>query len=396
MNGTYRMLLFGASPLGALAGGALGSVAGLRPAMVIAALAMLSPTAWIPFSPVFRLKEMPAGPDDNAGTEEERSQAAELIEPGRKTDDVTEIIAVGRRPVLAGWEKSRRSGPGELPAEFTGGRPAALPDRQLLELRALLIGNSPRQLGFAPALWTREIIGELIRRRFGVILSGVTVGRILREQGMYPQGPLYRVYQQNTGKAREWREKTYPEIREEAARRGAEVFFADESPAEPPREPFACTDFRSVTTWGLTGPMPVVTATGERKPIMMVSAISSREELRFHLHEGTFRPADFIDFCRQLMQDIERDIFLIVEGISVHTSGETRAFVRSTGGKLRLFFLPAYSPELSPGGRARKNVMYDAIGRFDVRRADDPRAVALRAPKAAAETCVPIDSQDEY
>lgn len=65
MNGTYRMLLIGAAPLGALTGGALGSAVGLRPAMVIAVLAMLSPTVWIPFSPVFRLREMPAGPDES-------------------------------------------------------------------------------------------------------------------------------------------------------------------------------------------------------------------------------------------------------------------------------------------------------------------------------------------
>jgi MFS family permease len=68
MNGTYRMVLFGAVPLGALAGGALGSVAGLRAAMVIAVVAMLSPVVWIPFSPVFRLKEMPAGPDEDVAS----------------------------------------------------------------------------------------------------------------------------------------------------------------------------------------------------------------------------------------------------------------------------------------------------------------------------------------
>jgi MFS-type transporter involved in bile tolerance (Atg22 family) len=62
MNATYRMLLFGALPVGALAGGAVGRAAGLPTAMTIAVLVLLTPVIWIAFSPVFRLTEMPAGP----------------------------------------------------------------------------------------------------------------------------------------------------------------------------------------------------------------------------------------------------------------------------------------------------------------------------------------------
>lgn len=62
MNGSYRMLLFGSGPLGAVAGGALGSAVGLRPALVITAIALTTPIVWILFSPVFRLTEMPSRP----------------------------------------------------------------------------------------------------------------------------------------------------------------------------------------------------------------------------------------------------------------------------------------------------------------------------------------------
>jgi len=62
MNGSYRMLLFGTGPLGALAGGALGAAVGLRPAMVATAVAMAVPLAWILFAPVYRLASMPEAP----------------------------------------------------------------------------------------------------------------------------------------------------------------------------------------------------------------------------------------------------------------------------------------------------------------------------------------------
>jgi MFS-type transporter involved in bile tolerance (Atg22 family) len=65
MNATYRMMLFGALPVGSMAGGLLGSAFGLRPALVIAVLVLVTPIGWIFFSPVFRLTEMPlAAPED--------------------------------------------------------------------------------------------------------------------------------------------------------------------------------------------------------------------------------------------------------------------------------------------------------------------------------------------
>ena len=130
-------------------------------------------------------------------TEDERIQAVQLIERGRKIDDVADIMGVGRSTVLEWWEKYRRGGLAELSTKFSSGRPTALSDRQMLELRALVIGIDPRQLSFGLALWTRDMIRELIWRRFRVKVSKVTVGRILKKLGMTPQRPLYRAWQQN-------------------------------------------------------------------------------------------------------------------------------------------------------------------------------------------------------
>jgi MFS-type transporter involved in bile tolerance (Atg22 family) len=67
MNATYRMLLFGALPAGALAGGLVGSALGLRSALVVATIALTTPLLWLFFSPVFRLREMPLGPLSDTG-----------------------------------------------------------------------------------------------------------------------------------------------------------------------------------------------------------------------------------------------------------------------------------------------------------------------------------------
>lgn len=60
MNATYRMLLFGALPAGAMVGGLLGTAVGLHTALVVAVIVLTTPILWIFFSPIFRLTEMPS------------------------------------------------------------------------------------------------------------------------------------------------------------------------------------------------------------------------------------------------------------------------------------------------------------------------------------------------
>lgn len=55
-----------------------------------------------------------------------------------------------------------------------------------------------------------------------------------------------------------------------------------------------------------------------------------------------------LGFCTQLLRTITRRIFLVVDGSSIHSAAAVGCFVARTGGRLHLFFLPAYAPELNP------------------------------------------------
>jgi len=68
---------------------------------------------------------------------------------------------------------------------------------QLHQIYALIVGNDPRQLPFEFALWTREMVRELIRREFKRQAVSCERGRLLRKLGLSPQRPLWRAYQQN-------------------------------------------------------------------------------------------------------------------------------------------------------------------------------------------------------
>lgn len=288
-------------------------------------------------------------------TEEERIRAVELMESGKSPEVVAEILGVGRSSVFEWQKKYRTDGLAALSTKFASGRPTVLSDQQMIRLRAMIVGGDPRQHSFGFALWTRKLVAELIARKFAVRLSLPTVGRILKKLGMSAQRPLYRAYQQDPEKVREWKEQTYPSIRAQAAREGATIFFADEAGIR--------TDHHAGTTWAPVGRTPVVTATGERKSVNMISAVSPRGALHFEVFEGNMNATRFIEFCEKLCHDCPTPVFLIVDGAPAHTAKIVKKYVLSTEGGLRLFFLPPYSPELNPDEWVWKNVKHDQIKR---------------------------------
>jgi hypothetical protein len=60
INATWRFLVFGTQPIGALLGGAIAGVAGLRAALVIGSLGMLVSVGVAVWSPLRSLKTLPA------------------------------------------------------------------------------------------------------------------------------------------------------------------------------------------------------------------------------------------------------------------------------------------------------------------------------------------------
>jgi DDE superfamily endonuclease len=137
-----------------------------------------------------------------------------------------------------------------------------------------------------------------------------------------------------------WKAETYPAIRAEAARVGATIYFTDGAGVR--------SEDHAGTTWAPVGQTPVVAATGDRFGGNLISAVAAKGTLRFAAYEGSLNGSVFIDFCRRLLHDTSGPVFLVLDGHPVHRSKAVKAFAVSTNGRLRLFFLPGYAPELNP------------------------------------------------
>lgn len=68
-------------------------------------------------------------------------------------------------------------------------------------------------------------------------------------------------------------------------------------------------------------------------------------------------------FLRRWKSQCEHKIFLIVDGHPVHRSQQVHQWLEKHAERIRLFFLPSYSPELNPNELLNHDVTANDLGR---------------------------------
>jgi transposase len=306
-----------------------------------------------------------------------RKRAVSRVQSGESPETVVRAMGFSR-PCIYNWLAKYRAGGWEsLDARKRGGRPQKLDSRKIAWVYKTVTKSDPRQHKFSFALWTRSAIAALIRRRYGIRLSVNSVGRLLAQLGITPQKPLWRAYQQDPERVRAWIEEEYPKIKRQAKTLKAEIWFGDESGVR--------SDYHAGTTWGIKGRTPVVKTTGARYRLNMVSAVNSKGKMRFMIESGGFNAKVFCRFLDRLMVGARHPVFLILDGHPMHKSKAVAEKVRSYNGRLRLFPLPAYSPELNPDEGVWREVKAHRLGRAGILGFADLKAKTLGALRHLAK-----------
>ncbi len=241
------------------------------------------------------------------------------------------------------------------------------PEQEAL-IQKQIIDKHPEQLKLNFALWTRGAVGQLIRQECGFDMPIRTVGEYLKRWGFTPQKPVKFAYERKTEKVQEWLNETYPKIAERAKSEGADIYWGDETGLR-------ASDVRG-RGFSPKGQTPVVQATATYQNLSMVSAITNKGKVSWMIVEGSVDIERFIDFLGRLLLDAERKVFLVLDNLKVHHGILVSEWVERQGGRIELFFLPAYSPDLNPDEHLNADVKYGVGSRTPVRTKDTLRKAA--------------------
>lgn len=277
---------------------------------------------------------------DPKAMEEIRIRAVQRVQEGESPETIIKTLGFSRGCIYNWLARYRSGGWHALKSGYSTGRPKKLTGKQIKWVYRTIKDKDPQQLKFEFALWTRKMVATLIKRQFGFKLSPVSVGRLLHQLGFSCQKPLYRAYQRDPELVEKWKEEQFPKIQKRAKKEGAVIYFQDESGIR--------SDFHSGKTWALRGQTPIIEATGARFGLNMIAAISPRGEMNFMIVHGTVKAFEICDFLKRLMRGCDHKVFLIWDGHPTHKSKKVKECIASFKGRLEIFLLPSYSPDLNP------------------------------------------------
>jgi transposase len=283
------------------------------------------------------------------------------------------MLGLNRTTIYDWLAKFRAGGYGALKSKPTPGPKPKLNSKMLKWVYDVVTQKNPRQMRFEFALWTREMVQQLILKKYRIKLGLKSIGKLLAQLGITCQKPLYKAIQKDETLVRKWLKKSFPEIKKRALKQGADIYFGDAAHIR--------SDHHSGRTLGIKGKTPVVETTGSRFGLSLISAITSKGQMRFMVVEGGVKSDVFMKFLKRLMVGAKRKIFLIVDNGSAHKSKKTKAFLESQKKKIELFYLPPYSPELNPDELVWNHLKTHTTGRSTISDKQDFKKKVARSMK---------------
>jgi transposase len=171
---------------------------------------------------------------------------------------------------------------------------------------------------------------------------------------MTPQKPVRRAFEQNNEDVKKWIKEEYPQIRCNAKREKARIYWGDEMGLR--------SDHATGRSFSLKGKTPVIYGTGQRFGCNMISAITNKGQLQFMVFKHRFNAQVFVGFLDRMKRQVPGKVFLIIDSHPAHRSGKVKNWTQ-VNKRFKIFFLPGYSPELNPDEMLNQDVKSNSVGR---------------------------------
>jgi transposase len=227
-----------------------------------------------------------------------------------------------------------------LDYHYKGGRAPKLSLRQQKILTQLL-DSGPQGCGFEEGCWNSALVQELIKLKFAVEYHVQYVSALLHKLGYSFQKAERISDYLDPQRRQQWREEIWPSLLAEARRVKGLILFGDEA---------SFAQWGSLGyTWARVGQTPQVKTSGKRKGYKVFGAVEYFSGQVFYQGtSGKFNSESYQAFLEEILEKTTEPIFLVQDGARYHTSKEMLQFFEEHKERLRVYQLPAYSPDYNP------------------------------------------------
>ncbi len=138
-----------------------------------------------------------------------------------------------------------------------------------------------------------------------------------------------------------WLNEQYPDIEKRAKAEVSEIHWGDDAAlvnTDVCGRGYSSVDKTSVTH----------TVGDTRQKLSMIATVTSQGNIRWIIIDKAFNADKLSEFLEALIKDAGKRVFMILDNLRVHHSKFIKVWAAERQDKVELFYLPGYSPELSP------------------------------------------------
>jgi len=276
---------------------------------------------------------------------------------------VADLLGISRSSIYDWLNWYRNGGEEDLDTRKAPGAPWVITPDIDEWLKETIVHSTPEDHGYDTVLWTLNIIVDLLKEKFGILVSDSIVGIHLHRLNLSCQQPCYHALDQDPVKVEQYLKDEFPKIQKLAQEIGADIGFEDES--------WVGANTRSGRTWGRVGSPPEVRASDNRSGYHLLSMVTAQGKLVYRVDERSINSEVYIDFLKKLLMNREKPLILIVDHASYHTSNKVKEFVERHHDKIQLFFLPPHSPELNPDEQVWNQIKHRGVEKQPIKNKRD-------------------------
>ncbi len=276
-------------------------------------------------------------------------------ETGHSPEDVTDMLGFSRSGIYDWLNRFSQYGHDGLDTKKAPGAPPIVTKEMDDWLKTTILNATPKDFGNDTPLWTCDLLSELLANRYNIQVIGATVDHHLKPMKLSYQKPSSVPHEQDPAAVERFVSVEFHKIQIVADKIGADIGFEDAS----------AVDLRAHygNIWDACGETPQVQVTGQRGRLNILSVVTAKGPLNYHVMDKTINSDESIKFLEQLLKGRARPLILIVDRASFHTSKAVRKFICCHRHQIRLHCLPAYSPKHNPDEHVWEEIKDKRLGR---------------------------------